>query len=388
MWLWDERDGLMEIFTNGIILNFIYTVGYCLVHRPYHRYRFNRYGLVFHTVTVTGYYLALVLCGVTVSLVVRYRKTGRWRDCWKQLSLLGMGNVYLFLTLSRTGYLAAYAMELFICVFVSCVWEKKKLAGMMKSLAAGIGVSLVFFPIVFTTQRILPAVFDDPVYSELEIWDYTIEKGESSDSQLYMDVEYFLRLAVYKLFDVEIPGQAQGIYRDGPGETLLAYRLENLDKPVYAAGISSALVSDTDMDSDYDLSNGRLEIFREYIGKWNLTGHDEMGFTFPDGSVSVHAHNTYLQVIHDHGLITGAVFLIFGIMSFGYALVHYCKRKEKQPYLLLTVAVITAFALAGMVEWIFHPCNPFGFAIFIVITPLLFETKGTQNKSLFPEKAE
>ena len=73
-----------------------------------------------------------------------------------------------------------------------------------------------------------------------------------------------------------------------------------------------------------DYSNGRFEIFKRYISHWNLTGHDEMGVELPDGSLSVHAHNTYLQVIHDHGLITGAVYLLLGIVSliqmFRYAL--------------------------------------------------------------------
>ena len=102
MALWEKRDRLLSVLCSGLLLNFVYTIGYCLLHRPYQRFLYNRYGMIFHTVTMTGYYLALVLCAVVVRLFVVYRKKGRWQDAWKELSLLGIGNVYLFLTLSRT----------------------------------------------------------------------------------------------------------------------------------------------------------------------------------------------------------------------------------------------------------------------------------------------
>ena len=33
--------------------------------------------------------------------------------------------------------------------------------------------------------------------------------------------------------------------------------------------------------------------------------------------------------------------------------------------------VFLAFAVAGLVEWLFHPCNPMGFAAMTVLAPLL-----------------
>ena len=159
MWLWEKRNCLMQIFCNGIILNFVYMVYYCFMHRPYQRFRYNRFSMGFHTVTMTGYYLALVLCAVMVCLFAKYYRTKRWQDCWKELSLLGMGNSYLIMTLSRTGYLAAFVMEIFMCVFFVILKEKKKISGIVKKFAMGIVVSVLCFPMVFTAQRILPAHF-------------------------------------------------------------------------------------------------------------------------------------------------------------------------------------------------------------------------------------
>lgn len=369
IWNWEKRELLLKIFGNGLILNFLYTVGYCLLHRPYLRFRHNRYGMVYHTVTVTGYYLALILCAITVRLFLQYRKTKRWVDCWKELSLLGIGNVYLFLTLSRTGYLAAFVMEIFMACFTAMVFEKKRMLAILRNMGMMIGVSIVFFPIVFTFQRIVPAISDDPIYSEIEIWDYVVEKGTPMDSELYMDITAFCKVAGNKLFDLDT-GNISLSYHE------LKQNWTNSQKPVYIKSDKYQLASEAEQYEEEDISNGRFDIFTEYIGHWNLTGHELMGVPLADGTMAVHAHNTFLQVIHDHGLVTGIVFIILGAVSFILAFLRFMagvKNKNKGQNLLLTLAVLPTFALAGMVEWVFHLCNPFGISLIVVITPLLFK---------------
>ncbi len=382
-WLWEKRNYLMHIFCNGIILNFVYMVYYCLMHRPYHRFRHNRYGMGFHTVTMTGYYLALVLCAIVVRLFVRYYQTRRWQECWKELSLLGIANVYLFLTLSRTGYLAAFIMEIFMCVFMVIIKEEKKLSGIIKKIGAGILVSVLFFPIVFTAQRILPAAANDPIYSEIEVWEYSVKKGERKDSELYIDISAFVKVAGSKLLDMDMGNISLSSIKEQKVDTL---KRENAFwgdiTPVYITRDSVMLVSEADMMEEVsDVSNGRFEIFQEYIKQWNLTGHEKMQFQFPDGSTPAHAHNTFLQVIHDHGLIAGILFLVFGVLSFFLSIHRYSTTgtNGEEDYNVLPIAVILAFAAAGMVEWIFHFSNPFGFSIFIVIVPLLFAKKQRHN---------
>lgn len=381
-WLWEKRRFLMQIFCNGIILNFIYMVYYCFMHRPYLRFRYNRFGMGFHTVTMTGYYLALVLCAIVVRLFARYYQTRRWQECWKELSLLGVANVYLFLTLSRTGYLAAFVMEIFMCVFMVFMNEEKKLTGIIQKLAVGIAVSVLFFPIVFTAQRILPAVVDDPIYSEIEVWEHVVEKGERKDSERYIDITAFMKLAANKLFDIDMGNISLSSIEECDNWNTEHDFVMDIPKeimPVYVTNDSVELASEADMmEESGDISNGRFEIFQEYIKQWNLTGHEKMQFQFPNGTTPAHAHNTFLQMIHDHGLITGILFFVFGVLSFFFSIYRYStvkQEREEDAYNALPIAVILAFAVAGMVEWIFHFSNPFGFSIFIVIIPLLFAQK-------------
>lgn len=74
-----------------------------------------------------------------------------------------------------------------------------------------------------------------------------------------------------------------------------------------------------------------MDIFRAYIGEMNLTGHDEMGAMLPNGELAVHAHNIYLQVAYDHGLVVGVVFLLVGAASFVQGCIFYKKRKGNIP---------------------------------------------------------
>ena len=371
IWRWDKKDKLLKVFCNGIILNFIYMMIYSLMHRPYLRFRHNRFGMGFHTVTMTGYYLAMVLAAIVVKMFVQYRKTKRWMDCWKELSLLGIANAYLFITLSRTGYLSAIVMQIFMMVLMSLVWEKKKVMSILLTAGLMVGVSIAAFPMVFTAQRILPAVSDDPIYAEFEVWEYVVEKGDRKDSELYMDITAFLKVMGNKLFGLETGNISLSSIGESIKEDMAAWK--QVTEPVYVKNDSYMLSSEAEMYEENDASNGRFDIFRSYMEHWNMTGHEDMGVVLADGSIAVHAHNTYLQLIHDNGLIAGIVFVLLGVVSFIYAMVRYIKERKEDSYLILTVAVIMAFAIAGLVEWVFQISNFFGIALLVVIAPLLFK---------------
>ena len=141
-------------------------------------------------------------------------------------------------------------------------------------------------------------------------------------------------------------------------------------EPVYAEN-SGDLPEDMQDEGDY--SNGRTAIFRSYFEQLNMTGHDEMGATLPDGEIAVHAHNIYLQVAYDHGIGVGILFVIFGVASFVCAVVFYMKKKETVACAALPMVVILSFAIAGMVEWIFHLSSPGGLVLMLVLTPLLYK---------------
>ena len=253
---------------------------------------------------------------------------------------------------------------------------------MVKCFAGLVIATVLFCPIVFTMTRIVPSFWNDPVYSDVEVFGHQVFKGTPKDSEYYIDIQYYWERMKEKVFNIEEEESASNIgntkdelarlYKD------MAVQAHKQFAPndVFVVDDSILVASATDEAEDFEvldeMSNGRIEIFRDYIGQWNLTGHEEMGFEASFGGMHAHAHNVFLQVIHDHGLITGILFILFGITTFVLAMVRFYKRNDWSS--LLIIAVVTAFAVSGMAEWNFHLCNPYGISLFMVITPLLFKS--------------
>lgn len=383
MWFWNKSDQILTIVGNGILLNFIFMVCYSLVHRPYNRYFFYRYGLGFHTVTVTGVYLSLILSAAIVKFLKKYHGSKRLIDTWPELILLSVANVYLLLTLTRTGYLASIVMEVVIIVLYSLITGREK----WRTLGTCFGTIIVMiglaFPIVFTVTRIAPAISNDPVYTDVELLGYQVMKGTPADSELYIDIQYFMGKAGIKMFGIGEEESSSNKIESKATQTLYLcqtlwdeMRKQLNPDAVFVVNDKLLLASNTDEIEDVNsldnISNGRIAIFKDYIAEWNLTGHEDMGFPASFGGEHAHAHNVYLQVIHDHGLITGIIFILFGVISFIIAMIRFVKEKDLSD--MLTVTVILTFAVAGLTEWNFHLCNPFGISLFMVITPLLFKS--------------
>lgn len=383
MWFWNKSDQILTIVGNGILLNFIFMVCYSLVHRPYNRYFFYRYGLGFHTVTVTGVYLSLILSAAIVKFLKKYHGSKRLIDTWPELILLSVANVYLLLTLTRTGYLASIVMEVVIIVLYSLITGREK----WRTLGTCFGTIIVMiglaFPIVFTVTRIAPAISNDPVYTDVELLGYQVMKGTPADSKLYIDIQYFMGKAGIKMFGIGEEESSSNKIESKATQTLYLcqtlwdeMRKQLNPDAVFVVNDKLLLASNTDEIEDVNfldnISNGRIAIFKDYIAEWNLTGHEDMGFPASFGGEHAHAHNVYLQVIHDHGLITGIIFILFGVISFIIAMIRFVKEKDLSD--MLTVTVILTFAVAGLTEWNFHLCNPFGISLFMVITPLLFKS--------------
>lgn len=405
---WERKERFLPILCNGIILNFVCALAFAVARRPFRTWYFYRYNFVFHTVTVTAVYLTLVLVALFVRLLVRYHRSRRLYAWWGTGLLFGMAASLLILTLSRTGYLAAVVMGAVILVFVSLICYRERPGAFFAKTGVLILTVLACFPVTYSAIRLIPPLYDDPYIFELEAnsEEWAIHKGDRADSENYITFPRFAYCFDEKLFGDEhrvlrefvdtfmADASAESSQEDSPAVSqvyaLTASASESVgdvlaDGETETAGTAEAQTDSgtqsgpSDEEEGGDISNGRLELFRRYIAQWNLTGHELMGVELENGTLSVHAHNTYLQVIHDHGLITGAVYVLLGIVTlvqmFRYAYFHlYRKRRrgeERDEYAALPLAVFIAFAVAGLVEWLFHPCNPMGFATMAVLAPLL-----------------
>ena len=107
----------------------------------------------------------------------------------------------------------------------------------------------------------------------------------------------------------------------------------------------------------------------------NMFGHDVMGAELPNGEIAVHAHNTYIQVAYDNGIITGIVFVLLILAALISGANMYKNNKEKDPLTLISFAITIGFVVAGMTEWVFHLCNPMTVALMLSFAGMIFKEK-------------
>ena len=128
-------------------------------------------------------------------------------------------------------------------------------------------------------------------------------------------------------------------------------------------------------EEEESFTNGRLYIFSRYYERLNKVGHDDMGVMEPDGNYLAHAHNIYLQVAYDHGIPVGCVFLLLGVGTMVQAVIYYRRHRQDRECALFPLALLLLFAVAGLTEWIFHPCCPIAHCLLLTIGPLLVDIR-------------
>lgn len=393
---WDGKAMLLGNLCNGILLHFGAMVIYCLLHRPYMFFIYSRYPFTFHTVTITGVYLTLVVCAALVKFLDAYRRNRRLAYVYKELLLLGVASVYLLLTMSRTGYIAAVVVAAVVIPIV-CFSFAHRWRSMIRAVGMILAAFVLCFPITFTAQRMLPALVARPVVFEIEELPSEIMHGRDMDSFYYMTPMRFIQVFQMKILGIpEEESLVAPFYMNGNEE------IEFLDEsagyvntpdsmlacadPILLASTENVPVEipaqceEAEGDAVRSYANGRMDIFKLYLSRLNRNGHDDMDIMEPDGTYTVHAHNIYLQVAYDHGIPVGIAFILLGVCTLVQSAVYYHKHKEDRVCASLPIAILVMFAVAGLTEWIFHPCNPTTCSLLVAMTPLLFDRqRTTQN---------
>lgn len=368
---WEKRAQFSANLCAGIILNFYMMVWFSVNHRVYYYYQFHRYSMGYHTVTVTAYYLSLVICAAIVEFYCKTKQGKSLKNIIPQLFTLGMSGAFLLMTMSRTGFLSTGAVVfLFVAVTTIISGEKSKAKLFAKRLGIMLLAVIYMFPVSFALVDICPRIANDPVTFEYEYREFTVSKGMPYSNVYYMTIEQFTREFGKKVFGIDPE-------KRGASAEVSVMDVINAVDPFVAKAYASETDNSLEVE-ETDISNGRFDIFKSYIQEWNVWGHDEMGAPLPNGEIAIHAHNTFLQVIHDHGLVFGIYFIIFMLYVFAMSIKRALKYKD--GYEMLLPVLMAGFCVASMVEWILHLCNPFGFALFLSMMPLILVEKGLDNE--------
>lgn len=371
---YERKEVILTNIIRGLVFHFIWATGYALLHRPFVTFRTARYTHIFHTVTITATYLTMVECVAVVLFLAKFAKSKKLKDFWKEALFLGVVNTYMLFTMARTGFFAVAAMILFALIMMCLGKGIDRFKNILMSAGIMIVSTVIVLPVVFMMQRNIPALVSEPYLYDIESYPDEILRGRKVDSIEYMRVGRLVDVFAEKIF-----GLPEGTF-DIYGE-IAAYEEELIVSNAITESLSD--ISEEESVDSYeeeipnedgmDYTNGRIDIFKSYLEQLNMTGHTEMGALLKDGSIATHAHNIYLQVAYDHGIIVGIVFILFGLLTFIRACIYYKNEKEYNNYAALPAITIVTVAVAGFVEWIFHFSNPSGFMLMLVITPLIWK---------------
>ena len=395
---WKDASKWLKYLCDGILINFIMMMVFSLIHRPYHTYIYHRYNMFYFTVTMTATHLTMSLGAAACRLFIRYREArteGTLKKMIPDLMLFGAVASYALFTLSRTAYAAIIVMFAVMLIVIGLIYEKKKdrILSCIKYIGAMVGATVFMFPITFSATRMIPAVFDDPVIYAYEPSSGTIYKGTHPSDERYMHISRFIEVFGSKVLGVGdtvtdaddiiplIAPKKRREYRmaddklvelaKAEEESGTVYDMEPTEDPalLYLADASE----DTgayDEDGQEDATNGRLDIFRSYIEQSNMWGHDTMGAILKDGSESGHAHNIYLQILAECGIV-GLVAYVSMFASFFVATLRLMKKQLKKPdrimmpllrFSLFTQIYILLYGMVG------NPIYDYNFLIWYILS--------------------
>lgn len=120
-------------------------------------------------------------------------------------------------------------------------------------------------------------------------------------------------------------------------------------------------------------SAGRIDIWKEYLSNLNLFGHKDISeisviVNYKDKEfTSISAHNTFIQVLYDYGIISGIIFIsIIFINIYRNAKEVKEDKKNINNYLLLSLIINFVFiALFNSTYYFYNYINMFYFLLFV-----------------------
>lgn len=384
------KERWFQIFSEGVMMHFLASLVFCLLHRAYQFWVFMRFPFVFTTVTVTGEYLVMVLAVAAVRLALKLQKLPggtKWRDCFRAAALeiffFGTVSAYLIITITRLAWASAFGM-LVVALFLAGRRNRLRTAVIMVFSAM-----LLFVP-VFTMQRIVPSLVSDHRF--VGDWEETVTFGGvrgtvPSDSPFYMRFGRFV-----DMIGLRLKGESDG-YRmrlvdpmnyDADGNPLYDHDGSVLTQEMREAAEAAAAQETEEIqtteeeetveeeEAGFDITNGRLSIWKSYLAECNATGHEGEE---NENTVGGHAHNTYIQAMFDHGIPVGILFSLWiGITILTGALRY---RKTKNSMACLQTVLVAGYACISVAEWTFHPGNPAAMMFLAGIATLMTKEKET-----------
>ena len=366
----DIRCVARNAFFAGTVMSFAFVSARSVLQRPFDT---ERYQLYFQNENAAGEYLASVTAVLFCRLeMIWHAEDGddillinglvpgfKWLKKGRGIKIVSQVFYYLLmiwdlilvvLNYTRTTILAMSVA--FLTVFViDMIRSRKKIFVLLRYLAIPILTLVLLYP-GFLLVRYMPSKFDDPYFYT---WEYNPEikvvQGDPAQSPKYTEFTDLVRIIFGKWgILIDFAGDGTAVTHDGSAQT------------------------ETIEIDHKDVSNGRSTIWKAYIPRLSFAAHYPGHIELEDGTLIYHAHNTYLQVAYQYGILAGAVLFLINAASVIVALILYFKVGEKKAYLSYPLFTAITVSLGMMTEWMGHPSYVIFVALIFAIGMLMHES--------------
>ena len=339
---------LREVFIlgmlTGIIVWFFVQQIIAFGFRPYD---YVRYRGLYSGETQNGLFYMMAFCAFTGMWLYLREKNAKW-----SLKLLGFllsaGSVaFLLLTGSRSSLAGAV-----IAAVVAYMLYDVFLRNSFKHwIAQGIALCLcivLLLPVVYGCVRYLPTILHHPLWFEGEYDPYnSVHSYDPWDSGKYITFERVLDTSVGRILEmfgikIRFDDSSDGEVGLKTPLSLMAFAAEpgepgsSPDNPLRLG------------EEEYGTPMGARKMIYYYYGTHlNFRGHrkDQATLYYTEDAIEGnHAHNMFLQIAFDYGILPGILFLVWSIVCF----VRLIRRKSLEGIIL--AAFFIAISVYGLAE--------------------------------------
>lgn len=333
------QKGFLKGSLIGLITWFFIQQSLAFAFRPYDLARYKGF---YSGTTQNGVFYMIVFCAFTgLWLLLKYNTSSLFYRILSFVLSAGCAS-FLLLTGVRSS-LMGVAVGAFIGYVLFDIFIKKSfrhwiLQGMM------LGIFMVlFFPLAYGCVRYLPTVLRHPIWFEGEYREWgSVRSFDPADSDRYVTFEDAFNMNVGRIFatfgiNVKV--------EDGKLHLKTPLSMEVDAAEVKEPGSSPDLPYRWERENEF-IDPARATIYTYYIQHLNWQGHrrNESGFYYSADVFFGDAHNMFLQIAYDHGVIAGLLFIIWN----SWCLIRLIRRRDITG--IIGAMFLSAILAYGMTE--------------------------------------
>lgn len=340
----DFFDGMLT----GIILWFF---GQQIIAFGFRPYDYVRYRGLYSGETQNGMHYMIVFCAFLLKWIDSREKNKKWFVRFSYFLMSVAMISFTVFTGGKAPILGIVAVTAFVILSYN-IFKRKTFYGVLLHTVTLVVCVVLTFPVCYLSIRYLPTILHHPVWFEGEyVEGESVCSFDPWNSTKYISFEDVVYNDVNRLL------QSIGI---GPDKWIVQFQQLMQALPVHAEELDAQEIeveAGSNPDNPFNPSGelaywssteARKTIYTYYWNHLNLVGHDKQhsGFWISGDTYYGHAHNMFLQVAYDYGIIPGILFLLIYLYSL-YRAFRLC-LKGNWTCIVFLLAIL-CFGMAEMV---------------------------------------